>query len=113
MVILSNDVCLCEPGIKNKQPFSKVASSKATHIEIAFLSEKDQKGVSRCQAVGFAHGRFINAWSCQTLIPSTPASCAAIFPIRSSSIISFTWSLVCQRLSNWSKVFDQLLNLWQ
>src|SRR6516162_9080986 len=77
MVILSKPVILCEPGIKNKQPFSNVASSSATHIEIARRSENDQKGVSRCQAVGFAHGRLINAWSCHILIPFAPDNCAA------------------------------------
>src|SRR5450432_708244 len=90
IVILSKPVCLCEPGIKNKQPFSSVALSSATHIEIALRSEKDQNGVSKCQAVGFAQGRLIKAWSCQILIPSTRANCAAILPIRSSIISSFT-----------------------
>src|SRR4030095_12454620 len=74
IVILSKLVTLWEPGIKNKQPFSNVASSKATHIEMARRSEKDQKGVSRCHAVGLAHGRLINAWSCQMRIPSAPTA---------------------------------------
>ena len=105
MTILSNPVNLCEPGIKNRQPFSRVASSKATQMERARRSEKDQKGVSRCQAVGLAQGRLISAWSCQIRMPSAPDNFAAIWPIRWSSISSFITLFVCQRFSNWSKTF--------
>src|SRR5690348_803328 len=75
-------VILWDPGRKYRQPFSRVASSRATQIESAFRSEKDQKGVSRCQAVGLAHGRLNKAWSCHILIPSEPDNFAAISPIR-------------------------------
>src|SRR5450432_1373488 len=100
ILILSKFVVLCEPGIKYKQPFSGVALSSAIQIEIALRSEKDQKGVSRCHAVGLAQGRLNNAWSCQILIPFTPASTAAILPIRSSIIKSFTSLFVCHKFSN-------------
>src|ERR1700761_857133 len=100
MPLFSKVVSNCDPGKKYKHPFSIVASSNAIQIDNALRSEKDQKGVSRCHDVGFAHGRLNKAWSCHILMPSTPASSAAILPILASSISLFTFVSVCHRLSN-------------
>src|SRR3569833_985302 len=89
MPLFSNVVSRFEPRTKNRQPFCSVASSSAIHIDNAFLSENDQNGVSRCHEVGLAHGRLIKAWSCHILMPSTPTRCAAILPMRSSTISFF------------------------
>src|SRR5690606_782431 len=54
-------VFLNDPGTKYKQPFSKVASSNAIQMDSASRSENDQKGVSKCHAVGLAKGRLNKA----------------------------------------------------
>ncbi len=99
----SKEVCLCEPGIKNKQPFSNVASSKATQIDKALRSEKDQKGVSKCQDVGLAHGRFISAWSCQMRMPSTRIDQQPIcqFVHQASVLLLYRWFAI-------SLIIDQI-----
>ena len=83
----------------------------------------DQKGTSRClykeknadyrkkvhhfyQAVGFANGSLINAWSCQILTQSIPSNSAAIFPITDplSNNNSLTELCVCHKLTRWFDV---------
>ena len=48
------------------------------------VSQMTSRGHRGCHAVGFPDGGLINAWSCHIRIPSTPASCVAIFPIFGS-----------------------------